>query len=260
MVFLATHGPGFSPGTWNSVGRRVDNRRRVSVRRTVDDGRILAAHHWRGCVFHGRRRCSHVDDGLLIIAAAFSSICARQPPGRRGSSSVDLGHDPSRISAACCAFSAWPSCWPSPSASSHPSSYSFSVFIGLFVGFAMTGGNLNINRRHPCRRLGHRIRHGRASFLVLAVLCDVLSAGMYVFVEMMIVRALGYWTRQFDVPAAPARTTPCRSAGGSGGLPHLLSNRRMPPAGQPPHAGLNPLSLLCDFGPSKRCASTAHGR
>ena len=26
------------------------------------------------------------------------------------------------------------------------SSYSFSVFIGLFVGFAMTGGNLNINR------------------------------------------------------------------------------------------------------------------
>ena len=83
------------------------------------------------------------------------------------------------------------------------------VFIGLFVGFAMTGGNLNIQSAHPGAAVWAIVFATGGIVLVLAVLCGVLSAGMYVFVEMMIVRALGYWTRQFDVPA---RTIPCPSS------------------------------------------------
>ena len=112
------------------------------------------------------------------------------------------------------------------------------VFIGLFVGFAMTGGNLNIQSAHPGAAVWAIVFATGGVVLVLAVLCGVLSAGMYVFVEMMIVRALGYWTRQFDVPAWRGQDDPMPfELAGAAGCPPSQQPPHVPPAGQPPMQG-----------------------
>ena len=112
------------------------------------------------------------------------------------------------------------------------------VFIGLFVGFAMTGGNLNIQSAHPGATVWAIVFATGGVVLVLAVLCGVLSAGMYVFVEMMIVRALGYWTRQFDVPAWRGQDDPMPfELAGAAGCPPSQQPPHVPPAGQPPMQG-----------------------
>ena len=112
------------------------------------------------------------------------------------------------------------------------------MFIGLFVGFAMTGGNLNIQSAHPGAAVWAIVFATGGVVLVLAVLCGVLSAGMYVFVEMMIVRALGYWTRQFDVPAWRGQDDPMPfELAGAAGCPPSQQPPHVPPAGQPPMQG-----------------------
>ena len=115
------------------------------------------------------------------------------------------------------------------------------VFIGLFVGFAMTGGNLNIQSAHPGATVWAIVFATGGVVLVLAVLCGVLSAGMYVFVEMMIVRALGYWTRQFDVPAWRGQDDP---------MPFELAGAAAARAARrsTAHAGLNPSRCCAILG------------
>ena len=59
---------------------------------------------------------------------------------------------------------------------------------------------------------------------------------MYVFVEMMIVRALGYWTRQFD--ACPRNASqddpmPFELAGAAGAARAAAAARAAPPGGRP---------------------------
>ena len=112
------------------------------------------------------------------------------------------------------------------------------VLIGLFIGFAMTGGNLNIQSSHPGAAVWAIVFATGGIILVFAVLCGILSTGMYVFVEMMIVRALGYWTRQFDVPAWRGQDDPMSfELAGAAGYPPVQQPPHVPPTGQPPAQG-----------------------
>ena len=112
------------------------------------------------------------------------------------------------------------------------------VLIGLFIGFAMTGGNLNIQSSHPGAAVWAIVFATGGIILVFAVLCGILSTGMYVFVEMMIVRALGYWTRQFDVPAWRGQDDPMPfELAGAAGYPPVQQPPHVPPTGQPPAQG-----------------------
>ena len=144
-VWGRRHGPGY-----RMVGRQA--RRRVSVRRAVDDG-ILAAHHCGG-VFP--RRCSH---GWVSMRM---SIYGRLGRGASSSGKIwaMIRHDfggllrilgmalllaiAIGIVASVLIF--------------------VLVFIGLFVGFAMTGGNLNIHRRIPVPPSGPSCSPRAASF------------------------------------------------------------------------------------------------
>lgn len=75
--------------------------------------------------------------------------------------------------------------------------------------------------------------------VVLAVVCGAVSMAAAVFVEMMVVRALGYWTRQFDVASWRGQDDPMpfEFAGAPGGQAPMQQPPHVPPTGQPPMQG-----------------------
>lgn len=75
------------------------------------------------------------------------------------------------------------------------------VFVCMAVGVAVTGGNLNINASRPDAAIVSMVFAIGGVAVVLAVLAGFASMVMAMFVMAMVTRALGYWTRQFDVPA-----------------------------------------------------------
>ncbi|HIW77140.1 MAG TPA: DUF4013 domain-containing protein [Candidatus Gordonibacter avicola] len=107
------------------------------------------------------------------------------------------------------------------------------VVVGMLVGFIATGGNLNINANHPGAAIMGMIFTIGGVAVILALLAGFASSVMTVFITAMITRALGYWTRQFDVPAWRGQDDPMpfelAGAVGSFGGPG-----QQPPYGQPP--------------------------
>ena len=75
------------------------------------------------------------------------------------------------------------------------------VLVAFLVGVLATGGNLNINAPYLSGPvLGLTFAVGGVSILLSAV-AGYGGMVVAVFTIMMVTRALGYWTRQFDVPA-----------------------------------------------------------
>lgn len=75
------------------------------------------------------------------------------------------------------------------------------VLVSMLVGFVVTGGNLNIDAPHLSGPvLGMAVAIGGTSVL-LSLCAWFVGMAVAVFVLAMLTRALGYWTRQFDVPA-----------------------------------------------------------
>lgn len=100
------------------------------------------------------------------------------------------------------------------------------VFIGVAVGFFVFGGSMGINMGQFDGAMVGAVLAAIAVMVVLALLVAFASAVMGVFIEMMTARALGYWTRQFDVPAWRGQDDP---------MPFEL--RPLPPHQQPPAQG-----------------------
>lgn len=73
------------------------------------------------------------------------------------------------------------------------------VFLIVFAGIAATGGNMRAEYIDG-NVIGWILAFGGIAFVVMFVVGYVaVAAG--VWIQMLVVRALGYWTRQFDVPA-----------------------------------------------------------
>lgn len=96
------------------------------------------------------------------------------------------------------------------------------VLVGLLLGLIATGGNMNLQAVHPDSSVWGMAFAIGGSVAVLVALYGVLGMVMGTFVTALLVRALGYWTRQFDVPAWRGQDDPMpfELAGGSyGGQP-----------------------------------------
>lgn len=112
------------------------------------------------------------------------------------------------------------------------------LFIGMIVGFAVTGGNMNINSSHPDGVIWAMIASISGVVVLLMIVYGVLAMAMSTFISAMTVRAMGYWTRQFEVHAWRGQDDPMpfeiRSAAGGqpGQQPPFV-----PPPGQPPMQG-----------------------
>lgn len=99
----------------------------------------------------------------------------------------------------------------------------FIVLLVMMVAvIALAGGNLNVSAHYPDPSLVGIIFSVGAAWIVFALIAAFASMVMTTFIATMIVRALGYWTRQFNVPAwrgqddpMPFETT--RVPGGLGG-------------------------------------------
>lgn len=74
------------------------------------------------------------------------------------------------------------------------------VFLFLAIGLFATGGNMNINARPDAAVMGMAFAVGSVVVLIMVVV-GFISLAVSVFATMMVTRALGYWTQQFDVPA-----------------------------------------------------------
>ena len=107
------------------------------------------------------------------------------------------------------------------------------TLVGVIIGFFVTGGNMNINSSHPGAAVMSLVfAIGGVAFL-LALLAGFASMVLAVFSMMMITRALGYWTRQFDVPAWRGQDDPMPfELAGPGGGPGVPGQQ--PPYQQPP--------------------------
>ncbi len=97
------------------------------------------------------------------------------------------------------------------------------VFIGAAVSLFAFGGALDINRGQFDGAVVGAVLVAIALVAALALFVAFVSAVMGVFVEMMTARALGYWTRQFNVPAWRGQDDP---------MPFEL--RPLPSCQQPP--------------------------
>lgn len=75
------------------------------------------------------------------------------------------------------------------------------ILVGMIIGFAVTGGNLNINGSLSDGAVAGMVLIIVGAVLLCSVLAGIVSMALSVFAMMMVVRALGYWTRQFDIPA-----------------------------------------------------------
>lgn len=75
------------------------------------------------------------------------------------------------------------------------------VFISIFVGFLVTGGNMDLRAPQPDTAIWSMAVAIGGFAIVLSLLFGYISLAASVFVMMVVTRAIGYWTRQFDVPA-----------------------------------------------------------
>lgn len=94
--------------------------------------------------------------------------------------------------------------------------------LGLLFGIIATGGNLDMGAHYPDARVWAIAATTMGAVFALVVAYGVLVSALSVFVVAMVARALGYWTRQFDVPAWRGQDDPMpfELAGGSfGGQP-----------------------------------------
>ena len=73
--------------------------------------------------------------------------------------------------------------------------------LGLIVGLIVTGGNLDMGVHYPDARVWAIAATAMGAAFALGAAYGVLVSALSVFVVAMVARALGYWTRQFDVPA-----------------------------------------------------------
>lgn len=106
------------------------------------------------------------------------------------------------------------------------------VFVCMAVGFAVTGGNLNINASRPDAAIVSMVFAIGGVAVVLVLLAGFASMVLAMFVMAMITRALGYWTRQFDVPAWRGQDDPMPfELAGAVGWP---GGPGQPPNQQPP--------------------------
>ena len=99
------------------------------------------------------------------------------------------------------------------------------VLLGMAVGFVAAGGSMNVNADHADAAVA-----GMAAVVVIVVLAFsalvvLASMAMSTFVYAMVVRALGYWTRQFNVPAWRGQDDP---------MPFELGQGAYPGGAQPP--------------------------
>ncbi len=101
------------------------------------------------------------------------------------------------------------------------------VLVGLLAGLAATGGNLNINADHIDGAVAGMVFAVIAVVLLFALLAGFASMAISVFISAMVARALGYWTRQFDVPAWRGQDDP---------MPFELGRGAYPNGGRPPIA------------------------
>lgn len=112
------------------------------------------------------------------------------------------------------------------------------LLVGMLVGFAVTGGNMNINSSHPDGAIMAMIASISGVVILLMIVYGVLAMAMGVFISAMTIRAMGYWTRQFEIHAWRGQDDPMpfemRSAMGGqpGQQPPFV-----PPPGQPPMQG-----------------------
>lgn len=94
------------------------------------------------------------------------------------------------------------------------------VFLCLVIGFFATGGNMNINASRPDAAIMGMVFAVGGVAVLLSVVAGFASMAVSLFVMMMVARALGYWTKQFDVPAWRGQDDPMpfELAGGSAGF------------------------------------------
>lgn len=103
--------------------------------------------------------------------------------------------------------------------------------IGLIVGFAVTGGNMNLQATHPTSAIWGMIFATGGVVVVLLLVYGIVAMAASVFVDAVVVRALGYWTRQFDVPMWRGQEDPMPFELVQ---PPLQRPPYVPPTGQPP--------------------------
>ena len=75
------------------------------------------------------------------------------------------------------------------------------VFLCMAAGFLVTGGSMNMNTNRPDMAVMGLVFVVGSLAVLLMIVVGFISLVVSVFVMMMVTRALGYWTRQFDVPA-----------------------------------------------------------
>ena len=98
------------------------------------------------------------------------------------------------------------------------------VFIAVAVGFAAAGSGMGSS--HAGGAMVAVALVGVVAVILFSVACGAVAMGVGVFISMMVVRALGYWTRQFDVPAWRGQDDPMpfefyQAAGGPNGQPPM---------------------------------------
>lgn len=104
----------------------------------------------------------------------------------------------------------------------------FVVFVSIVLGAFATGGNMNINASHPSGALvGMIFGIGGVAFIFM-VLAGFVAMAVSIMISAIVARAVGYWTRQFDVPAWRGQDDP---------MPFELMGPRggMGGSGQPPY-------------------------
>lgn len=124
------------------------------------------------------------------------------------------------------------------------------TFVGMLLAFVIAGGSASMQYAMHSSQPGPGFwsmlfTTGGIVFALVAV-CGVLSMAMAVFIEMMVVRALGYWMRQFDVRSWRGQEDPMPfELTGFSGQPSVAPADQapmqqppyVPPTGQPPMQG-----------------------
>lgn len=129
------------------------------------------------------------------------------------------------------------------------------IFVTVFIGVAVTGGNLRADYVDGTV-IGWILAFGGFA-IVGSLLVSYVTMVVSMFIGALVIRSLGYWTRQFDVPAwrgqddpmpfelhaAAARQAqqpyqPPRQAAGQGyGQPYQPQGQSYQPQGQPQPSG-----------------------
>lgn len=109
------------------------------------------------------------------------------------------------------------------------------IFVIVFIGVFATGGNLRADYIDG-NVLGWILAFGGIS-IIGALLVSYVVVAAVIWIEALVVRALGYWTRQFDVPAWRGQDDPMpfelkQAAARQANQPY--NHPSQPYAGQPP--------------------------